>query len=216
MVEVQPGSPGDQAGIKDVSFTVSGPNAYGFLRSENGVHRLIRISPFDANKRRHTSFCAVDVIAEINEDIEIEIPEAEIRVDVYRSSGKGGQGVNTTDSAVRITHVPTGIVVSCQNEKSQLQNKEQAMRILRARLFELEQARQDVVEVGDRSQAVRSWARRLRARERRASAGEGPCPGDSSASARASFEETPPGRAPALRSSASMCSRRSTASTSSP
>jgi peptide chain release factor 2 len=154
---------GDEAGIKNITFTVSGPYAYGYLKSEHGIHRMVRISPFDANGRRHTSFASVSILPEIEDDIKIDINERDLRVETFRASGPGGQHVNKTSSAVRITHLPTNIVAQCQNEKSQHRNRELALKILKARIYALEKERQNrEKQLRHQSQKEIAWGNQIR------------------------------------------------------
>jgi peptide chain release factor 2 len=155
--------PGDEAGVKSVTLLIKGHNAYGYLKAEKGVHRLVRISPFDSSGRRHTSFVSCDVTPEFDDDIDIEIKPEEIKIDTYRASGAGGQHVNTTDSAVRITHVPTDIVVTCQNERSQIKNREAAMKMLKSKLYqrEIEKQQEELAEIRGEQKEI-GWGSQIR------------------------------------------------------
>jgi len=155
--------PGDEAGIKNITFTIDGPYAYGYLKSEHGIHRMVRISPFDASRRRHTSFASISILPEIENDIKIDINDNDIKVETFRASGPGGQHVNKTSSAVRITHFPTNIVAQCQNEKSQHRNKEMALKILKARLYALEKEKQNrEKQLKHQSQKEIAWGNQIR------------------------------------------------------
>lgn len=152
---------GEEAGIKDATIVIKGVNAYGYLKAENGIHRLVRISPFDANAKRHTSFTSVMVSPEIDDDIEIDLEEKDMRIDTYRASGAGGQHVNKTESAIRITHIPTGVVVQCQNDRSQHKNKAAALKMLKSRLYELELEKQRAIEAGVEKSEI-GWGHQIR------------------------------------------------------